>query len=81
MAILVLPDEIQTVLEAGARDGGFADATEYVTDLIRQDQKRRAHKELEALVLEGVDSGDPVDMTAQAWRELRLDLHRQAGLD
>ncbi len=80
MAVLVLPDEIQQVVEAEVRERGYADATEYVTRLIRQDQKRRAREQLEALVLEGVDSGDPVEMTAQAWRDLRLELHPQAGI-
>ena len=81
MATITIPEEVQLVVDAEVREGGYADATEYLTRLVRQDQKRRAKEELEAFVLEGIDSGDPMEMTAQAWRDLRLDLHRQAGIE
>jgi antitoxin ParD1/3/4 len=81
MSTIILPDEIQTVIDAEVREHGFADAADYLTTLVRQDQKRRAKDELEQYILEGVDSGDYVEMTAETWRELRLNLHRQAGID
>ena len=81
MATITIPEEVQLVVDAEVREGGYTDATEYLTRLVRQDQKRRAKQELEAFVLEGIDSGDPMEMTAQAWRDLRLDLHRQAGIE
>ena len=81
MATIILPDEIQIVIDAEVREHGFADAADYLTTLVRQDQKRRAKDELEQYILEGIDSGDYVEMTAEIWRELRLNLHRQAGID
>jgi antitoxin ParD1/3/4 len=81
MAVITLPDEVQTVVDAEVRERGFANAAEYVTNLVRQDQKRRAKEQLEALVVEGIDSGDPIEMTAQTWRDLRLELHKQAGIE
>jgi antitoxin ParD1/3/4 len=81
MATIILPDEIQSVIDAEVREHGFADAADYLATLVRQDQKRRAKDELEQYILEGIDSGDYVEMTAETWRELRLNLHRQAGID
>jgi antitoxin ParD1/3/4 len=81
MAAIILPDEIQSVIDAEVREHGFADAADYLATLVRQDQKRRAKDELEQCILEGIDSGDYVEMTAETWRELRLNLHRQAGID
>jgi antitoxin ParD1/3/4 len=81
MAAIILPDEIQSVIDAEVREHGFADAADYLATLVRQDQKRRAKDELEQYILEGIDSGDYVEMTAETWRELRLNLHRQAGID
>ena len=81
MATIILPDEIKTVIDAEVREHGFADAADYLTTLIRQDQKRRAKYELEQYILEGIDSGNYVEMTAETWRELRLNLHRQAGIE
>ncbi len=46
MAILVLPDEIQRVVEAEVLEGGYAHAAEYVTQLVRQD---RAAMDLESV--------------------------------
>lgn len=81
MATVVIPDEVMAVVEAEVREHSYRNATEYLTQLVRQDQKRHAEEQLEAYVLEGVDSGDEVEMTAQSWRDLRLELHRQAGID
>jgi antitoxin ParD1/3/4 len=81
MAAIILPDEIQNVVDAEVREHGFADAADYLATLVRQDQKRRTKDELEQYILEGIDSGDYVEMTAETWRELRLNLHRQAGID
>jgi antitoxin ParD1/3/4 len=81
MAAVILPDEIQSVVDAEVREHGFADAAEYLANLVRQDQKRRAKEELEQYILEGIDSGGYVEMTAETWRELRLNLHRQAGIE
>jgi antitoxin ParD1/3/4 len=81
MATIILPDEIQSVIDAEVREHGFADAADYLATLVRQDQKRRAKDELEQYILEGIDSGDYVEMTAETWRELRLNLHRQAGIE
>ena len=81
MALISLTDELQTVVDAEVIDHGYASAEEYLARLIRQDQKRRAKEQLEALVMEGINSGEAVEMTAQAWKDLRLDLHRQAGIE
>jgi antitoxin ParD1/3/4 len=81
MATIILPDEIQSVIDAEVREHGFADAADYLATLVRQDQKRRAKDELEQYILEGIDSGDYVEMTAETWRDLRLNLHRQAGIE
>ncbi len=81
MANVIIPDEVMAVVEAEVREHSYRDATEYLTRLVHQDQKRHAQQQLEAYVLEGVDSGDEIEMTAQSWRNLRLELHRQAGID
>jgi antitoxin ParD1/3/4 len=39
--------------------------------LIREDQKRRAKEKLNALLLEGLDSGDGAPMDAKFWSDLK----------
>ncbi|WP_128911126.1 type II toxin-antitoxin system ParD family antitoxin [Granulicella sibirica] len=81
MAAIYLPEDVQAVVDAEVRELKLSGAAEYVSRLIRQEQKRRAKEQLENLVIEGIESGDEVEMTAESWRELRLELHRQAGID
>lgn len=43
----------------------------YVRELIRDDEKRRAQKQLEAPLLAGLESGDATKMTPEDWIEIR----------
>jgi hypothetical protein len=45
--------------------------------LIRADQKRAAREQIEAEVLKGLDSGDPVEMTADDWTSIRDQIIRR----
>jgi Arc/MetJ-type ribon-helix-helix transcriptional regulator len=81
MAAIQLPEEIQSVVDAEVRERGFSSASDYLATLVRQDQQRRTDEALDAIAEQGWESGEPVEMTADSWRELRLELHRQAGID
>ncbi len=81
MASITLPDEIQFVVDAEVREHGYADASEYVSLLVRQEQKRRREEAMDVLAEEGWESGDAVDMTADSWVELRRELHKQVGIE
>jgi antitoxin ParD1/3/4 len=53
-----LPDGLKAYVEKQARNGRFANVSDYVRDLIRRDQERAAQRaELERLIQEGLDSG------------------------
>lgn len=66
-----LPDELKDFVEEQIQKGGFSSVSEYVRDLIRAAQKRAAQERLEALLLEGLESGDATPMTADDWEALR----------
>ena len=54
-----LPDAMKEWVEAQAASGEYANASDYVRDLIRHDRERRqAIAELQALVDEGIASGE-----------------------
>lgn len=65
-----LPEELKEYVEAQTKSG-YSTPSEYVRELIREDQKRRAKAKLESLLLEGLNSGDPVPMDAKFWAELK----------
>lgn len=72
-----LPDEMKTFVDNQIAKGGFSTVSEYVRDLIRQDQKRAAQAKLEALLLEGISSGEPIEATPEFWKERRAELERR----
>ena len=72
-----LPDQLKELVDAQVNTGRYSTVSEYVRDLIRDDEKRRAQAELEALLLEGIRSGEPTEMTRQDWIEIRSEAVRQ----
>ena len=65
-----LPEELKEYVEEQAK-GGYSTPSEFVRDLIRQDRKRRANDRLEQLLLEGLDSGEPIPVGNTFWNKLR----------
>ena len=65
-----LPEELKEYVEAQTKSG-YSTPSEYVRELIRGDQKRRAMEKLDTLLLEGFNSGDSVPVDATFWRYLK----------
>jgi antitoxin ParD1/3/4 len=61
-----LPAELKEYAEQQTKHG-YSTPSEYVRELIREDQKRRAKEKLDALLLEGLDSGAGVPMDKKFW--------------
>ena len=65
-----LPEELKEYVEERTQSG-YSTPSEYVRELIREDQKRRAKERLDTLLLEGLNSGDPIPADAKFWDELK----------
>jgi antitoxin ParD1/3/4 len=65
-----LPAELKEYAEQQTKHG-YSTPSEYVRELIREDQKRRAKEKLDALLLEGLDSGAGVPMDKKFWSDLK----------
>jgi antitoxin ParD1/3/4 len=57
--------------------GGYGSVSEYVRELLRAAKKAEAQARLESLLLEGLDSGEPVEVTPEWWEERRRQLKRR----
>jgi antitoxin ParD1/3/4 len=66
-----LPDRLKEFVEGQIGAGRYSSVSEYVRDLIRDDEKRKAQESLEALLLEGLRSSEPTEMTRRDWDEIR----------
>jgi len=73
-----LPEPLKQFVEAQIASGRYSSASEYVRELIRDDEQRRAQEHLEALLLEGLQSPgsawtqEDVDHVKKAVRERLL---------
>jgi antitoxin ParD1/3/4 len=75
-----LPDTLKEYVEEQVTSGGYGTSSEYLRELIREDKKHKAQERLESLLLEGMESGDPVAVTPDFWKELwgRVDARKKA---
>jgi antitoxin ParD1/3/4 len=69
-----LPQSLKDYVEDQVKESGYSTPSEYVRALLREDQQRRAKERLEALLLEGLNSGDPIQITPEYWENKRREL-------
>jgi antitoxin ParD1/3/4 len=72
-----LPDQLKDFVDEQVGSGRYSSVSEYVRDLIRDDEKRKAQEKLEALLVEGIQSGKPTGMTRQDWEDVRRQAMKQ----
>lgn len=60
-----LPDVMKAFVEEQVQSGGFGTVSEYLRDLVRRDQEDRTQAKLEALLLEGLESGEPLPLNSE----------------
>ncbi|MBI3651379.1 MAG: type II toxin-antitoxin system ParD family antitoxin [Acidobacteria bacterium] len=73
-----LNEGLKTFVEQRISKSGYSTASEYFRELVRADQKRDAETRLEALLLEGIESGEPTAMTPADWNDIRKEVKRRA---
>lgn len=72
-----LPDDLKTFVDQQVAQGGYGSVSEYVRELIRVARKEAAQERLETLLLEGLNSGPPVEVTPQFLEEVRRRTRRR----
>ena len=65
-----LPDPLKQFVDGQISTGRYSSASEYVRELIRADEKRKAEEQLEAKLLEGLN-GTESELTPADWRTIR----------
>jgi antitoxin ParD1/3/4 len=74
-----LPDEMKAFVESEMAHEGYASASEYLRALIRDAQKRRAKRDLEAKFREALDSGPATPMTPEDWDSIEREALERLG--
>jgi antitoxin ParD1/3/4 len=77
MLNMALPDQILAFVEEQATAAGFNTASEYVYQLILREQERLSQqKRVELMLLDGLESGEPIEATDDWWGQKRAQLER-----
>ncbi|MCC6391600.1 MAG: type II toxin-antitoxin system ParD family antitoxin [Bryobacterales bacterium] len=72
-----LPDQLKEFVDEQVGSGRYSSVSEYVRDLIRNDERRKTEEKLESLLMEGIQSGEPTEMTREDWSEIRREALKQ----
>jgi antitoxin ParD1/3/4 len=76
---IALPESMKQFVQERVSQGGYSSVSEYMRELIRADQKRKVEERIDALLLEGLDSGQPISITADYWEEKKRKLTERFG--
>ena len=68
---IALPSILRNYVLKRVEEEGYGSTSEYMRELIRTDQKRRAKDQLEQEILRGAASGGEREMTRKDWEALR----------
>jgi antitoxin ParD1/3/4 len=66
-----LPGNLKGFVLAQAAAGGYSTPSEYIRELIREDQKKKLEQRLSLLLLEGLESGQPLTADTAYWNAKR----------
>ena len=68
-----LPDSLKDFIEHEVETKGYGNVSEYLRGLLREAQKKEAESRLDALLLEGLASGEDIALTPEFWKRLRTE--------
>ena len=72
---LKLSEELQAFVNSQVEAGRFDGASGYIEALIAR--AKNGKENLEALLIEGLDSGDPIPLDADEWTRIRHDVEQR----
>jgi len=72
-----LPDKMKAFVEEQVAKGAYGTASEYLRELIRQDQQRRLREEIDKSLLAALESGAPLPVTPKFWQKRRKEFEKR----
>ena len=68
MSIVVqLPETSQSFVDEQVASGRFTSPSDFIANLVEQARRHAAQERLEKLLLEGLDSGPPIEVDRDWW--------------
>ena len=69
-----LPKLMKDYVETQVNAGSYSTPSEYLRTLIREDQYKKERDRIEAILLESVNSGEPIEVNKAFWEKKHRDL-------
>lgn len=69
-----LPETLKDFVDTQVSNRGYSTSSEYIRELIRNDQVRQGELKLAALMLEGLESGPAIPVNEGYWKNKRAAL-------
>lgn len=66
-----LPESLRDYIDQRVESGGYGNTSEYLRELIRQDQSEEAARRFRSLIADGLESGEGRPVSAEVVQELR----------
>jgi antitoxin ParD1/3/4 len=74
-----LPEALKEFVDAQVQIRGYSTSSEYIRDLIRNDQIRQVEQRLASFMLEGLESGTAAVVDEAYWNNKRDTLKQRHG--
>ncbi len=68
-----LPESLKTFIEEQIATKGYGNVSEYFRTLLREAQAKEEDAKLEALLIEGLTSGEDIPLSREFWSELKAE--------
>lgn len=62
---------VKDFVQRKVKEGGFAAPTDFVAHLLEDEAKKDARARLDQMLLDGINSGQPIELTPDYWEEKR----------
>jgi len=71
-----LPESLREFIDREVETKGYGNVSEYVRSLLREAQAKASDARLEALLLEGLESGHDIPLSQSFWRQLKAEARK-----
>ena len=68
-----MPESLKAFVEDQVRTRGYGNVSEYFRGLLRQAREGEADERLERLLLEGLESGEDIQVDRTFWKDLKAE--------
>ena len=68
-----IPEPLRGFMQKQIKSKGFGNVSEYFRTLLRKAQEEEADAKLQALLLEGLNSGKDIKLTREFWKDLKIE--------